>query len=212
MYVLYLLMQNKTLPCATYVLSFAKLYSWTLFAARTLFTARSKKAVVVQMLESLSEDQCIHVLRATPVHRLHDFSTRFQRLALKAHYSSVESSKSLDVKLTDPKTTLQVSNCLASLTMLTSLSFKPWLDDHATREAFKTIQILPQLVSLDVGGMHLSAAACSALAESLLVRCSCKHVYALSFLADMSTTMLCRRASTPYRGIHRPECRVSCRA
>ena len=131
--------------------------------------AWTEAAVAVQMLESLSEEQCVHVLRATPVHRLHDFSNHYQRLALKAHYSSVESSKSLDVKLTDPRTTRQVASCIGSLTMLTSLSFKPWLDDHSTREAFLAVRNLPELVSFDVGGMHLSSSACSSLAECLLV-------------------------------------------
>lgn len=128
------------------------------------------------MLECLSEDQCFHVLRATPVHGLAEFPQSYKLLALMAHYSTVKSTKSLEVQLSDPKTTLQVSSCLASLTMLTALSFKPWLDDHATREVFQAIQTLPRLLSLDVGGMYLSAAACAALGDSLQVCCTCSYL------------------------------------
>lgn len=128
-----------------------------------------KFRTVLQMLECLTEEQCGRVLRAVPVRNLHFFPANFQRQGLMAHYGSVQTDKALVEKVTDPKTTQQISSCLGSLTMLTSISFRPWLDDQATREAFQAIQTMRRLAALNLSDMHLTAQTCEALHDSLKV-------------------------------------------
>lgn len=129
----------------------------------------------VQILDCLSDDQCLRVLReqssaheSNHLHKhLHTLPEQQHRLALLAHYSTIESSKSLAVALTDPQTSSLIASCLPSFTALTSLSFRPWLPDQSVRQAFTHLRTLQHLESLDLSGMHLTEAASKAVRDTL---------------------------------------------
>lgn len=124
---------------------------------------------VQEHLESLSEDQCLHVLRCKPLqHVLTHLPQSFHRLALLAHHPSVESSKSLSMALMEPAATEVATDCYSLVPEFTALSFRPWLHMQALHEALERLQSLSSLQFLELSGMHLAEAACGALRECVL--------------------------------------------
>lgn len=124
----------------------------------------------MQILNQLTTDQGLRVLRAATT-SLHVLLTKLppkhRGLAFLALNPTLETSHSLTIKLSDPLTTSLAAECLSSLTAITGLAFRPWMDDQATTDAFHTIQTLSSIKSLNLAGMHLTAHACTAFREAL---------------------------------------------
>lgn len=109
-------------------------------------------------------------MRACPPQQLLDLSIlpeSYNRLALLAHFPSVESSHTLSLPISAPQPTDRATACLAAFTEITSLTFRPWNQPEALSRAFEAIQSLPYLLSLDLSRTHLTTAACTALQDSM---------------------------------------------
>lgn len=92
-----------------------------------------------------------------------------ERLALLAHTTGIEGSACLHVGITEPAATLQALRIAAKhFHGLTSLSFRPWLHPVALCQALLCTLSLPNLLSLNLSGMHVSQQASNAIAGALL--------------------------------------------
>lgn len=152
----------------------------------------------MQVLDTLTENQALAVLRARAVmpshfrahylkqprvlmqhlHRgqsfrpLHQLLTALppshERLALLSHTAGIEGSASLCISITETAATLQAVRVAAKhFRGLTSLSFRPWMQQGALSQALLCACSLPQLVSLDISGMHVSQQISSSIAGAL---------------------------------------------
>lgn len=84
----------------------------------------------MQIIESLSEDQALAVLRASGRPMMEFFVTlpsKYHRLALLVHAPEIERSKYLEIPMSDPSTTVTAIRTATLFPSLTALAFRPTL-------------------------------------------------------------------------------------
>lgn len=118
----------------------------------------------------MADDQRLEVMQCVPLpHLLNHLPQHLHRTAILAHVPSAKASNSLCLVVRDPHSTSHIAQCMPSFTALTALSFRPFkdLNDEQSISSLTQLQLLPQLSSLDVSGMQLTATACAALRDCI---------------------------------------------
>lgn len=110
------------------------------------------QATPFSVLDLLTDDQCLHVLRCRSIrHLLAELPQKYHHLALLAHMPEIEASLSLSVPPLHPDACIHVSETLPHFTSLTSLTFTSTLPDYpetSLKHSFKQIGCLQNLKHL----------------------------------------------------------------